>query len=286
MSPILCIEMTISICWRRQFRGIDEIVFASDSRLSAGYRWDCAQKIFPIDGPNFAVSFAGNSDFALPCIFHLQQAVKTYGRYTTGAARIGEISGDFVNIVNQLRSIVDDKIIAQFDQTNFLISGFDHHTGQPFQKRLSFNKKLELFNLYPVFGFRVGNTGFKIGFIGDLWSEYSTKLAEIVSERGTSIDYQPLEALWKLIQQQDRHSPIGGKPQILKVYKGRNYLPYAVRTSEENNEVSLYGRPLLPHQISYYPLCSLDKIGDDQFIHYPINSPKRKHRPPPKVPSS
>ncbi|WP_152612265.1 hypothetical protein [Leisingera sp. ANG-S5] len=275
--------MTISISWRRRFGDVDEILFASDSRLSAGYRWDCAQKVFPIDGPNFAVSFSGNSDFALPCIFHLQQAVKTYGRYSTGAARIGEILGDFLRIVNQLREIVDDQSIAQFDKTNFLFSGYDHFTGEPVQKRISFNKSLNKFWRYPFNGFRAGGVGFRIGFVGDLWEDYSSTLAEVVSENGTELDYQPLEALWKVISRQKRDSHVGGMPQILKVYKSRNYLPYAVKRNEASSDIYLYGRPLLPYQISYYPMCHLDRIGMDGFVHYPINSPKREISPPPKV---
>lgn len=275
--------MTISICWRRKFRDIDEIVFASDSRLSAGYRWDCAQKVFPIDGPNFSISFAGNADFALPCIFHLQQSVKTYGRYQSGAARIGEISGDFIRMINQIREIVDDHHIAQFDQTNFLISGYDHHTGEAFQKRISFNKKIRRFCAYPFFGFLAAGVGFRIGFIGDLWEEYSTFLQAEMTMSRTALDYQPLQALWRLMSTLDSSSPVGGKPQIVKVYKSRNYLPYAVRDRSQSDDIYLYGRPLLPHQISYYPLCSLDKIGSDDFIHYPINSLKRKFHPPPRV---
>ncbi len=273
--------MTISICWRRKFRNIDEIVFASDSRLSAGYRWDCAQKVFPIDGPNFSISFAGNADFALPCIFHLQQSVRTYGRYRSGAARIGEISGDFIKMINQLREIVDDQDIAQFDKTNFLISGYDHHTGEAFQKRISFNKNTCRFCAYPFFGFLAADVGFRIGFIGDLWKEFSTLLHAEMTKSRTVLYYQPLQALWRLMSTLDKSSSVGGKPQIVKVYKSRNYLPYAVRDNSQSDDIYLYGRPLLPHQISFYPLCSLDKIGSDDFIHYPINSPKRKIQPAP-----
>lgn len=275
--------MTISISWQRKFRDVDEIVFASDSRLSAGYRWDCAQKVFPIDGPNFAVSFSGNSDFAMPCIFHLQQAAKTYGRYATGAARINEIAGDFVRIVNQLLHIVDDKIIAQFHDTNFLISGFDHLTAKPYQKRLSYNRQLDRFCLFPFNGFRVGDVGLKIGFIGDLWQEYSDILAGVILETKTAIDYQPLEALWRLIKNQNKDSAVGGMPQIVKVYKSRNYLPYAVKVDKASTNVSLFGRPLLDYQLSYYPSCNLDRIGSEDFIHYPIHSPRRILRPPPSV---
>lgn len=274
--------MTISISWRRQFRNVDEIVFASDSRLSAGYRWDCAQKVFPIEGPNFAVSFAGNAEFALPCIFHLQEAVKTYGRYRTGAARIGEIAGEFVRIINQLRMIVDDQLNAQFDKTSFLISGYDHHDGQPFQKKVLFNKQIDRFCLYRFGGFKILEYGFRIGFVGDLWHCYRRALYEAMSKSSTVLDYQPLSALWSVISQQTKHSSVGGMPQIVKVYKSRNYLPYAVKEFDGSQDVFLYGRPLLSHHISHYPLCSLDKIGEEEFIHYPMSPVDRRYPAPPR----
>ncbi|TBZ54231.1 hypothetical protein [Rhizobium leguminosarum] len=268
--------MTISICWQRKFRGVDEIIFASDSRLSAGYRWDCAQKIFPIEGPNFCISFAGNSDFAFPCIFQFQRMVKSYERFSTGAAPISVLAKDFLAIVNQLFALVDDKIIAQFNQTQFLLGGYDFETGEPYLRSIRFDEKSAKYKRFEVGGLSSGGLKAAVGFAGDLRSIYLGTLGKTMDRMRSEMDYQPLSALQEVLQQQGRDSPVGGKPQIVKVYKHRNYLPYAVRESQTSKDHYLFGRPLLAYEKVFYPVATLDCIGESNFVHYPRSTPNRK----------
>lgn len=263
--------MTISVCWQRKFKGVDEIVFASDSRLSAGYRWDCAQKIFPIDGPNFCISFAGDADFAFPCIFQFKTLVKNYKRYNDGAAQIHLIANDFMSLCNHMLSAVDDRKIAQFNRTEFILAGYNFETGAPFQRILYCDRESGAYKFKNFRGIKTGNNGCLFGFAGDLREKYYRTLSGFFSKNVQYLDLEPIKALSQTIDDEGRDSSVGGFPQIVKVYKHRNYLPYAVKKNNGAAEiVSLYGRSLLPHERTLYPILDVSKIGQDDCIHYPM----------------
>jgi hypothetical protein len=275
--------MTISLCWRRKFQGVDEIVFASDSRLSAGYRWDCAQKIFPIEGPNFCISFAGDADFGFPVLFQFQCMVRNYRRYANGAAPLSEMTKDFLAIVNQMAGLVDDRKLAQFTKTSFLVGGYDFNTGRAYQRVIVYNGVKSCYVREDFGGLRSGGKGFTVGFIGDERAAYFELLGRLIHDQQTELNFQPLEALLGILQSQGRSSAIGGTPQVVKVYRHRNYLPFAVRQQRDGEQVHLFGRPLLPYERTFYPVISLDRFGQDDFVHYPDLPRDRQLQPPPKI---
>ena len=54
---------------------------------------------------------------------------------------------------------------------------------------------------------------------------------------------------------------IGGAPQIMKVYRHANCMPYAIYwPSKESREVSLIGRPLLDYERSSYLVMDPDTL--------------------------
>lgn len=275
--------MTISLCWRRKFQGVDEIVFASDSRLSAGYRWDCAQKIFPIEGPNFCISFAGDADFGFPVLFQFQCMVRNYRRFASGAAPISEMTKGFLAIVNQMAALVDDRMLAQFTRTSFLVGGYHFDSGRIYQQIVRYNKTTERYEREEFGGIRSGGKGFSVGFIGDERATYFKILGKLIHEQKTELNFQPLEALSVLLRSQDRKSAIGGSPQIVKVYRHRNFLPYAVRMAAKDDKVTLFGRPLLSYERTFYPVITLDRFGQPDFVHYPDMPRVRTLQPPPRI---
>jgi len=61
---------------------------------------------------------------------------------------------------------------------------------------------------------------------------------------------EPFEVLRDMLRS-NRFPLIGGAPQIMKVYRHANCMPYAVYwPSKESREVSLMGRPLLDYERS------------------------------------
>jgi hypothetical protein len=105
----------------------------------------------------------------------------------------------------------------------------------------------------------------------------------LVHEQQTVLNFQPLEALSILLKRQDRHSAIGGSPQVVQVYRHRNFLPYAVRMSSKVQTTSLFGRPLLPYERTFYPVINLDRFGQPDLVHYPDMPDGRAQQPVPKI---
>lgn len=275
--------MTISLSWRRKYQGVDELVFASDSRLSAGYRWDCAQKIFPIDGPNFCISFAGDADFAFPVLFQFQCMVRSYRRFAQGAAPIATMAKDFLAIVNQMAELVDDRKMAQFTKTSFLVAGYDFDSGLAYQRVIRHDEATGKYIREHFGGLKSGGQGFTVGFIGDEREAYFRLLGQLIHAQQTELSFQPLQALSLLLRSQGSDSAIGGSPQVVKVYRHRNYLPYAIRSASTKDQLHLFGRPLLNYERVFYPVMNLDRFGENDFVHYPDLSRQRAMLPPPKL---
>ncbi len=58
--------MTLSLAWIRSVGTVEELVFASDSRLRGGQVWDCCPKIMTLPRTDCLISFAGDTSYAYP----------------------------------------------------------------------------------------------------------------------------------------------------------------------------------------------------------------------------
>ncbi|OYU16449.1 MAG: hypothetical protein CFE37_00130 [Alphaproteobacteria bacterium PA4] len=190
---------------------------------------------------------------------------------------------DFLAIANQMASLVDDRKLAQFTKTSFLIGGYNFDTGDAYQRIIRYSRTTGQYEREEFGGLRSGGKGFKVGFIGDERAAYLKILGTLIHEQQTELNFQPLEALSCLLKSQDRNSSIGGSPQVVKVYRHRNYLPYAVKDTTTDEKVSLFGRPLLAYERTFYPVLSLDRFGEHDFVVYPGRPKSRTLQPPPKI---
>lgn len=72
--------MTIAIAWTRRIRDCEELVFASDSRLSGDGRiFDAAPKALTLSRNDCAIVFAGLTQDAFPMMLQFSLAVSSYG---------------------------------------------------------------------------------------------------------------------------------------------------------------------------------------------------------------
>lgn len=197
--------------------------------------------------------------------------VDNYKKYYDGAAPISEITESFIALCNHMTSLVDDRRLAEFNKTSFIIAGYDFGTGNTFQKIIRFNARTNKYQRYNFGGVSTGARGQALGFIGNEYDVYMRRIADLISVKSGPFDYEPLQALWDVLKIQDKLSHVGGYPQIVKVYKHRNFLPFAVKNSSpENTVTALFGRPFMPRERTMYPIIDLNKIGDDGFIEYPM----------------
>ena len=164
-----------------------------------------------------------------------------------------------------------------------MLSGYNFVSGQAYQKVIFFNKSTNQYERKSFNGIKYGEYGGIVGFAGDMYDVFFKKLGQMMSKKKTAMNYEPLEVLDEIIKTQTKNSSYGGAIQIVKVYRHRNYLPYAVSHKSTGTEVTLFGRPLLEYEKTFYPIANLDKIGADDFIFYPNGSPVRELNLPEEI---
>ena len=72
--------MTLVLAWTRKRGASEELVLASDSRLTGGFRFDEAPKLFPFPRGDCAMAFTGGSYFAYPLILQIMRWAQDYDR--------------------------------------------------------------------------------------------------------------------------------------------------------------------------------------------------------------
>src|SRR5450759_3690103 len=74
--------MTLGMAWVRTMGRTNELVVASDSRLSGGQFWDSNPKIVLLPRSDCVMSFAGSTNDAYPLMLQTYNAISMYPRGT------------------------------------------------------------------------------------------------------------------------------------------------------------------------------------------------------------
>ncbi|GGF66889.1 hypothetical protein GCM10011332_21250 [Terasakiella brassicae] len=264
--------MTISIAWIRKLPDGEELIFASDSRLSGGYQWDTAQKIFPLAGINAVISFAGDCDLAIPLVHQIKSSCENYGQFRDGSVDIHEVKGHILRIINDMRknfAHAAPGVLEEMDKkTKILLGGFSFQKKRLVFWRLSHNRSIGEFAAEnPTKWHKAYDSRKLFVFCGDHYDEFHKNLA-LKSWGDDSIEYfdkEPLEVLIDMLQSEE-YNAIGGSPQMVKVYEHRNFLPFAFKwNTSKGMKVHLFGRPFMEYEKTTYPIMD-SKMG----ILYPL----------------
>lgn len=252
--------MTLSMAWVRKVNTIEELIIATDSRLRAGYAWDCAPKIFPLARGDCAICFAGDTSYAYPIMEQFRNAISMHLKTRSRALDVCDLRGRLLSVAKQMGGLVDDlprgKRKKDPPDVQFIFAGYSW-------KRQGFRIWVIYYNAQTdQFEVRTPVTLHKNKFcaIGDDIQDAKRAILNLCKSRGVQpdkgFDMEPFEVLRDFCRDPARKH-IGGAPQIVKVYKHMNNMPYAVLwPNGESNELSLLGRPLLDYEKPDY--LSLD----------------------------
>ncbi|WP_156162572.1 hypothetical protein [Burkholderia sp. MSHR3999] len=258
-------KMTISIAWVRKVNDSEELVFASDSRLSFGCRWDCSPKIMALPRGDAVMSFAGNTMYAYPVMIQAVSAVSQHQKLMSRGMNLDELKGHLLRILNSMVSLVHDlpKGVASEPDADFLFGGWSWKASQFKIWKLHFDATKKRFDFRPSTP-HADWGGKVLAFAGDYRSEFMERLAKIQIERNIltsgGFDMEPFEVLRDMLRNRS-FDAIGGAPQIVKVYKYSTTRPYAVFwPNREAKSVNLLGRPLLDYEQSDYLVLDPDNL--------------------------
>ena len=223
--------MTVAIGWIRKVNNCEEMLFASDSRLCGGYRWDECPKILPLQRSDCAICFAGDTAYSYPIMMQIYFAVGEVMRIRTRAMDITELNGYVLKHANHLaKSIYDEADHTNIFENEFLFGGYSWVDKKFKMWRYIYNKTDDQFQKDGKernFERRFGH----IFVIGDQKNNYVLRLREYMKNKygdnfenyhGEKFDMEPFEVLRDMLKESTPHDTIGGAPQLVKVYQHMN----------------------------------------------------------------
>lgn len=257
--------MTLVCAWIRKNKNSEELIVASDTRLSGGaIIWDCCPKIFPLDRGDSVLAFAGDTHYAYPVALQLNSMINMHPKTRSRAMDITEIRHSIINLLNKmlgLRVLEADGL--EHPKTQFLLAGYSWRYSKFMCWRIRYSPAINNFEMgrpkRSKFGVDIRKSFI---FIGDkshsAYSEAMTILdAKYDRNAADYIDMEPMDALKNRISNPDIRE-IGGTVQLVKIYKHLNCLPHNVVWPSKNSAVSLFGRPLLSHEKNNYLTIDMD----------------------------
>jgi hypothetical protein len=284
--------MTIAIAWIRGAGPSQELMVASDSRLTCVGYVDICQKIFPLDRGDSFLAFCGDTALAFPLIFQVQSAIENFRRAADRSEDVPQLLARVLELINSYRSAWkdydSDVVAAENKTTRFMFGGWSWQFKRFFIYPIQYNPVTHTFRAYThskkLKRLRLPK-GERCIAIGNYTAEFLANLQVIIRQRRlTRLNYEPVEILAKMLKtdrfvnrlsdeklflQHDKTGAIGGAPQMIKIYQHANYRPIAIRWSDDNgtSTVTLFGRPLFDYEKTLHPIY--DTSTSD--FHYPLS---------------
>jgi hypothetical protein len=258
--------MTISLAWIRKVGKVEELVLASDSRLSFGCRWDCCPKVLALPRGDAVMCFAGNTMYAYPVMIQAVAAVSQHPRLLSRGMDIEELKSHLLRVLNGMVSLIHDLPTGgeNTPDTTFLLGGWSWKNSKFKVWLLHYDASSKNFAFRPTGRWTGLNTEKVLAFTGDYAAEYKDRLIALLRKKrklqGGGFDMEPLEVLRDMLREPSFHL-IGGAPQVMKVYKYCNFQPYAILwPNKAAKTVNLLGRPLLDYEMSSYLVLDTDAM--------------------------
>jgi len=264
--------MTLAVAFIRKLpdrEDREELVFASDSRLSAGQRLDHGTKIFQLPRSDALLSFAGDTSYAYPLALQLVTAIAVYPASADRRFPLGKARGHMVRVFEQMYRSIHGLPAGQTlpheaePPVQFLFGGYKWQDKAFGIWYITLDDEAQRFVLHD---------GGRFFFIGDRDAVHEARRRTMrrLEERSRSVstmDMEPFEALRDVIQE-GRHSHVGGAPQIAKVYQYMATAFFATLWPSNGRIVPhVFGRPLLPQESCAWSLF------DPQTLHFRADAP-------------
>jgi hypothetical protein len=273
--------MTITVAWERKLPSGSELVFCSDSRLSGGGNIDVCQKVFPLPREDAAVGFCGSTLIAYPIIHQFIGYVRHYKKNMDRALDGSELPKRFAALANRFLDAYMDPIDLRREllDTSFIVGSYSWLLKRPVISRIRYDGGPKNFVAssprFPKARSKSLHRAGQFEMIGDLKHQFYERLGEHIDfERASHLDMQPFTALASMLSDPtftDRRSkfkgPIGGAPQLLKIYPFLRTLEFGVYWPDRRTgALHLNGRALFDYEKLTVPQID----GATLEIFYPL----------------
>lgn len=220
--------MTLCTAWIRQANNTEELVFATDSTLTGGEKWDNGIKLFELPRKDCLLCFAGSTIRAYPLVLNLITSIKFDKRLSKPNTEIVEVLGYISELFTQLIKTIVSEIKGEDIHelrtgAKFLFGGWCWRTSSFRIWHLYYSKDSEGF-LFSELTNDESKTRFYT-FLGDpedeIQAEAKRRFRKIQFEEDTvdtKLNMEPLAVLRDMALSKDIRE-VGGSLQIAKIYK-------------------------------------------------------------------
>lgn len=220
--------MTLCTAWVRQINNTDELIFATDSTLTGGEKWDHGIKLFELPRKDCLLCFAGQTARAYPLILNLVSSLNFTQRLENPETSISEIlnhvSDLFTSLIKTIVSEIPNENIHELrGSARFLFGGWCWQTNSFRIWKLYYSQDAEGF-LFDELTNNANKTRFYT-FMGgaaiDIEKEAKDRFNSILigeDRLDSKLDMEPLRVL-RDIALDSSVREVGGSLQIAKVYK-------------------------------------------------------------------
>jgi hypothetical protein len=270
--------MTIAVAWVRRIRDCEELVFASDSRLSGdGRTFDAAPKILTLSRNDCAIAFAGLTQDAFPMMLQLSLSISSHRPALRRNIDLSELRTHALKVFDEMAKLITSDIHVKGSPPDaapgpqFLFGGYSWIKKEFELWRIVFNKsagrfvsrKAEWAYFPRLKGLRISKLckvdrhlalG-KIAFIGDQTATAKIAFSREMTRRHHSgekiskIEMEPFDIIIGMLRDSNRSPSIGGAPQLAKVYQYIKNVSFPIYwPNKESGKVFLQGRPCLGYE--------------------------------------
>jgi hypothetical protein len=244
------------MAWTRNTRRVQELVIASDSRLTSPFKWDCCPKIIPLGRGDSAICFAGATYLAYPMILQMQNTLRMHPTALSRVMDLYDLKSRLLRVMNEMRSgatdFPSDREAVGERETLFILTGYSWRKKAFVIWTLHLQPDIDKFTFRRVTPWG-GVRGHRLlAVVGDQRKEAMIRLRAALFANGKKItggfDMEPLGVLRDMIRE-NVDPAIGGPPQVVKVYRHMNTSHFGVFwPNRASGSITVFGRRLLANE--------------------------------------
>jgi hypothetical protein len=249
--------MTLCIAWIREAGEDEELIFATDSTLTGGEKWNHGVKLFELPRTDCLICFAGQTLRAYPLILNLISTLKHNEELNNPALDINEVLKGIVLLFDELvNSIFDypDGVAEEIgSEAKFLFGGWSWKDSRFKIWHLYFSPKYKGF--IPIDETAVKKSKMRVA-IGDPAEEGNdiTQVADQqyrdlirqLNREDEPLDMEPLTVLVDMCLDKNIRD-VDGSVQIAKVYKSGTTEFFGIMWQSALGKPHFLGKPYENH---------------------------------------
>ena len=267
--------MTLCAAWVRETEDSKELVFATDSTLTGGEKWNHGVKLFELPRQDCLLCFAGETYRAYPLILNLTAAIKHNERLSNPQLDIADVLYSVAELFTELVRSIFNKPKGDADyigsEAKFLFGGWSWRENRFRIWRLQYSVDVEGF----IYVEESQSSRSRVcAFLGD--PEDATKnIAQIALQHykdeltrldkfDSQLDMEPLRVLIDVSLDPNIYE-VDGALQIGKVYRSGNHEFFGIMWRSVKGEPYFLGKRYAKHnkpRVRYYDPDTCDLLED------------------------